>query len=655
MKKEMFRWLLTGGMSLLVLMSLQGIIFGKEYGVLISGVTPEVGKELKGKRIRDEYWNDPFIMHEILVEKRGWNNDDVYVLWADGTNWSWEFDEWDYWVRYKRPEGFVDYPATRDNLQYVFALLESTMTSQDFLYIWTNGHGNNEVDPQHARLKLEDGELIDWELADWISDIPHAYRVIIMEQCQSGGFIDDLENDSTVVVTACSLSVGPKYGKSYPCDDVLIRRGTHVVEGSENEIIEEHTYHHDEFVFHVMNAFSGVKPDGGEPIDILGGYDSDNNGRASVWEAYKYVYKYDSIDTMWVPIPPADPRCYPLTNYSDPGDIGHKIFLEKTPLAPTGFDYVFGINGGVFVHLTWDNNIEIDLDGYNVFRNGVKINSGIVTVSQYDDHDVEPGGRYSYKITALDWDENESDYSEEIYVIVPNFIFATGKSEPSLYLVQREGYYEWGETPDKTVDYHPDSLVYCITGLNPDKQYKMGILYYEPPNTTQERIQTLNIDGIQIHGHIEIPETPILICRWIPRTMYLDNEIHLNISRVQGENAIVSDIYIWEHEAGGGSQTTGEDISGVDPSPLLQNNPNPFKFETIIQYYLMAKSFVNISVYDVTGKLVRTLAQDIYDAGYHQITWDARDDKGYEIAGGIYFCKLQTENIVTTKKMVAIR
>ncbi|MCK4255506.1 T9SS type A sorting domain-containing protein, partial [candidate division WOR-3 bacterium] len=93
----------------------------------------------------------------------------------------------------------------------------------------------------------------------------------------------------------------------------------------------------------------------------------------------------------------------------------------------------------------------------------------------------------------------------------------------------------------------------------------------------------------------------------------------------------------------------------VDASYLLQNNPNPFKFETTIQYYLMVKSSVNIAVYDITGKLVRTLAQDIYDAGYHQITWDARDDKGYEIAGGVYFCKLQTGNIVTTKKMVVIR
>ncbi|MCK4329344.1 T9SS type A sorting domain-containing protein [candidate division WOR-3 bacterium] len=644
MKKMLSCQYLLGITFLVVLVILQSAIFAKEYAVLISGCDPD-----SPEASTNRFWNDPFLMWEILVEKRGWSDEDVYVIWADGTNWS--QNQKDYADRYQHLPSIVDYAATRDNIQYVFNLLESLMTSEDFLYIWTNGHGgvDNEVNPQHASLALiwSREEVWDWEFADWISDIPHAYRVIVMQQCKSGGFVDDLENDSTVVVTSCSLSLN--YGTSWACDDVRFRNGTYV-EGSENERIEGCTYHHDEFVFHVMNAFSGVKPDGGDPV---GFYDWDVNSRASVWESYDYVYRYDSRDTIWVHDP--RPRCLAITNYSDPGDIGQKIFLEKTPLAPTGFDYVFGINGGVFVHLTWDNNIEIDLDGYNVYRNGVKINSGVVTVSQYDDHDVEPGGRYSYKITALDWDENESDYSEDIYVIVPNFIFAAGKSEPSPYLVQREGYYEWGETPYKTVDYHPDSLVYCITGLNPDKQYKMGILYYEPPNTTYERIQTLNIDGIQIHGHIEIPETPILICRWIPRTMYLDNEIHLNISRVQGENAIVSDIYIWEHEAGGGSQTAGEDISGVDPSPLLQNNPNPFKFETIIQYYLTAKSSVNIAVYDITGKLVRTLAQDIYDAGYHQITWDARDDKGYEIAGGVYFCKLQTGNIVTTKKMVVIR
>lgn len=100
------------------------------------------------------------------------------------------------------------------------------------------------------------------------------------------------------------------------------------------------------------------------------------------------------------------------------------------------------------------------------------------------------------------------------------------------------------------------------------------------------------------------------------------------------------------------------DVSPTDPqiltTLLYQNRPNPFRSNTVISYSLEAAGPVEITIYDITGRTVRTLVEGHADAGIHKLTWDGRDDAGLPVSCGVYFCRLQTQAHVSLNKMLIL-
>ena len=93
---------------------------------------------------------------------------------------------------------------------------------------------------------------------------------------------------------------------------------------------------------------------------------------------------------------------------------------------------------------------------------------------------------------------------------------------------------------------------------------------------------------------------------------------------------------------------------------LLANYPNPFNPETWIPYQLSEDSPVSISIYDTTGKLVRTLSLGFQSAGFYNSQgraayWDGRNTVGERVASGVYFYQLQTDAISPMRKMVILK
>ena len=93
---------------------------------------------------------------------------------------------------------------------------------------------------------------------------------------------------------------------------------------------------------------------------------------------------------------------------------------------------------------------------------------------------------------------------------------------------------------------------------------------------------------------------------------------------------------------------------------LLQNYPNPFNPETWIPYQLSEDSAVSISIYDTTGKLVRTLSLGFQAAGFYNSReraayWDGRNALGERVASGIYFYQLTTSEFQQTKRMLILK
>ena len=83
---------------------------------------------------------------------------------------------------------------------------------------------------------------------------------------------------------------------------------------------------------------------------------------------------------------------------------------------------------------------------------------------------------------------------------------------------------------------------------------------------------------------------------------------------------------------------------------LSQNYPNPFNPVTKINYALPNKSNVTIKVFDILGRLVKTIVNETKDAGYYTVTFD-----GTGLASGVYFYHIEAGNFNASKKMVLVK
>ena len=100
--------------------------------------------------------------------------------------------------------------------------------------------------------------------------------------------------------------------------------------------------------------------------------------------------------------------------------------------------------------------------------------------------------------------------------------------------------------------------------------------------------------------------------------------------------------------------------AGGGPAPearirLGQNYPNPFNPTTTIPFVLPRESRVNLSIYDVQGRPVRTVGDGIFPEGLQEIVWDGTDERGNGVDSGVYFCRLTAAGVEQTKKMVLLR
>jgi hypothetical protein len=260
-----------------------------KYAVLISGDWAESGY--------DEFWNDVVLMREMLLANN-FEDQNIFILYADGNDF---VDATRTYARYdpvainrppraNRPASFTDYPATKAEVQAVFDGLANgdnnrgipEMTENDFLFVWTFDHGgtfdhgDTTAGYSHSILCLWGIDIRDDEFASAVDPIPCRSRVFCMQQCFSGGFIDDLSNDKTVILTACR---GDEL--AWQANDAPTQ---------ENEIVNEARYDHGEFNYHLISALLKQAVNGGAPVNA----DTTGNGLVSMLELFNYVENHDN-------------------------------------------------------------------------------------------------------------------------------------------------------------------------------------------------------------------------------------------------------------------------------------------------------------------------------------------------------------------------
>ena len=87
---------------------------------------------------------------------------------------------------------------------------------------------------------------------------------------------------------------------------------------------------------------------------------------------------------------------------------------------------------------------------------------------------------------------------------------------------------------------------------------------------------------------------------------------------------------------------------------IYQNYPNPFNPITSLRYSLPENEFVNITIYDVMGGIVKTLVNSPQTAGYKSIQWNATNNRNQRVSAGLYLYTIQAGNFKQSKKMVLL-
>lgn len=109
-----------------------------------------------------------------------------------------------------------------------------------------------------------------------------------------------------------------------------------------------------------------------------------------------------------------------------------------------------------------------------------------------------------------------------------------------------------------------------------------------------------------------------------------------------------------------GSAVDDKEETAPSSFVLHQNYPNPFNPSTTIRFELSQGGYVTVKIYDLSGRLVKTLLSGEQTAGTHTEVWDGTDDAGRKVAAGVYFCQLEFTDAsgarqVLTQKMSLVK
>ncbi|RKZ26187.1 hypothetical protein DRQ20_03535 [bacterium] len=269
-------------------------------------------------------------------------------------------------------------------------------------------------------LCLMDRDMVDIEFTRYIDNITFNRGIFWMQQCFSGGFIDDLENENTVILTAC------KYNETAHPADNKDERGKFYLENEEWQPGD--TCHHGEFNFHVMNAVrqTEIWPyDNPSPVPA----DLDGNRHTSMWEAFQWVeandswYRYRGLETP---------------QYSDPGNIGSSTYLVWDDFAPPELPGIEGyyfkpVENAFGCEVEFIPSPEPDFSGYRLYKEGELVEDTHTDTVSFPIYEFVPGTTDVYSLSGYDVYGYESK-TRDFIIRLPIYIASQDQIAESLDL-----------------------------------------------------------------------------------------------------------------------------------------------------------------------------------------------------------------------------
>jgi hypothetical protein len=138
----------------------------------------------------------------------------------------------------------------------------------------------------------------------------------------------------------------------------------------------------------------------------------------------------------------------------------------------------------------------------------------------------------------------------------------------------------------------------------------------------------------------------------------IGNELMLGLNMSDANHAILQGqivAHVLQFQDGDISAAHGEAVPGTRAIASVENFPNPFNPMTTVRFELTRPEDVRVSIVNVAGQVVQTLASRSYPAGTHTLTWDGRDSAGRGQASGTYFLRLDTDEGRQTHKLSLVR
>jgi hypothetical protein len=96
-------------------------------------------------------------------------------------------------------------------------------------------------------------------------------------------------------------------------------------------------------------------------------------------------------------------------------------------------------------------------------------------------------------------------------------------------------------------------------------------------------------------------------------------------------------------------------MGGPRSTTLHEAEPNPFRRSALIRYSLSEELHVALSIYDVAGRLVRTIVDSKLNPGEYSVEWDGTNTEGTAVVPGVYLSKLEAGGVSSAKKLVLVR
>ena len=194
---------------------------------------------------------------------------------------------------------------------------------------------------------------------------------------------------------------------------------------------------------------------------------------------------------------------------------------------------------------------------------------------------------------------------------------------------------------------------YRFSGLTATSTYMVSAEFVSPDGLS--RVQDITTGtGIRVHDAVTVGTAGARVdFVQIPPAAYQSGELLLSVNRRGSGSAMVSRLVLKET----GTQFSSRPDNPSTPTAyaLEQNYPNPFNPTTSIRYALPEDGHVSLLVYDINGREIARLVDEVKQAGMYEVHFDAGNVRGTGLASGVYLYRVVAGKFSQTRKMLLLK